>query len=131
MPFRTARTHRHIYNVVRDLHLSQDSSKPFYSSYIALNAYQERLLYPGMIVAESYISGCYYYVPYSAAASYGTGSDTAIGLLWHFHDITYGDKMIAPTWHAIAREELCFVYGGALGTVPAAVKTALDDIHWV
>lgn len=131
MPFRTARTHRQVYNVVRDLHLSQDSSKPFYASYIAANAYSEKYIYPGMIVAVSYISGCYYYVPYSAGASYGTGSDTAIGLLWQLHDLTYGDKMIAPTWHAVAVEEKCFLYGGALGTVPAAVKTALSNIKWV
>lgn len=131
MPFRTARTHRQVYNVLRDLHFSQLSSRPFYASYIAANTYQEKYIYPGMIVAVSYISGCYYYVPYSAAASYGTGSDTAVGLLWHIHDLTYGDKMIAPAWHAVVREELCFLYGGALGTVSAAVKTSLDDIEWV
>jgi len=117
--------------VLRDLHVSQLSSRPFYSSYIAANTYNEKYIYPGMIVAVSYISGCYYYVPYSAAASYGTDSDTAVGLLWHVHDLTYGDKMITPAWHAIAIEEKCFIYGGALGTVSAAVKTSLDDIEWV
>ena len=131
MPFRTARTHRQVYNVLRDLHVSQESSRPFYASYIAYNAYQERYIYPGMIVAVSYISGCYYYVPYSAAGSYGAGSAAAYGVLWHVHDLTYGDKMIAPTWHAIAIESKCFISGGALGVVPAAVKTALDDIRWV
>ncbi len=53
-----------------------------------------------------------------------------MGVLAHFHDVTYGDKLIAPVWHAVLIEEKCFLYGGALGTIPAAVKTALDDIEW-
>jgi len=129
MPFRTSRTHRQKYNVLRDLHFSPMSSRFLDRSYIAADTYQNRYVYPGMIVALD--SSTSKYVPYSAGASYGTGSDTAIGVLVNFHDLTAGEKLIAPVWHAIVLEDYCFVYGGALGTVPAAVKTALDDIEWV
>jgi len=129
MPFRTERTHRQVYDVLRDNHFSVHKSRVFDSSYIAADTYQNKYLYPGMILAKD--SSTNKYVPYNAAASYGTGSNTAVGVLVDFWDMTYGDKIVAPVWHAAVREDYCFVYGGALGTVPAAVKTALDDIEWV
>lgn len=129
MPFRTSRTHRQVYNVLRDLHFSKHSSRFLDSSYIAADTYSNKYAYPGMIVALD--SSTSKYVPYSSGASYGTGSDTAVGVLTEFHDVTYGDKLIAPVWHAILKENYCFAYGGVLGTVSAAVKSALDDIEWV
>ena len=128
MPFRTARTHRQVFDVLRDTHFSKHDSRTFDATYIAANAYQEKFIYPGLIVAVNNYSN---YVPYSAAASYGTGSDTAVGVLHTHHDLTYGDKIVSPVWHAALRENYCYVYGGVLGTVPAAVKTVLDDIEWV
>lgn len=131
MPFRSTRSHRKVYEVIRDQHFSQHKSRFFDSSYIAANAYSEKFIYPGMVVALD--SSTDKYVPYSAAASYGTGSDSAVGVfaIEGAIDVTYGDKMIAPVWHAVLVESKCFLYGGALGTIPAAVKTALDDIQWV
>jgi hypothetical protein len=128
MPYRTTRTHRQHHEVVRDLHVSRLASRLFDSSYLATNAYQEKYAYAGMIVALD--SATSKYVPYSVAASYGTGSDTAIGLLVEPEDMTWGDKAIAPAWHFIAVEQYCFVYGSAIGTIPAAVKTALDNSEW-
>jgi hypothetical protein len=129
MPFRTSRTHRQKYDVLRDLHFSQLSSRFFDSSYVAADTYQNKYIYPGLVVALD--SATSKYVPYNASASYGTGSDTAVGVLIHFHDLTYGDKMVAPIWHGVVKDDLCFLYGSALGSVTTAVKTALDDIEWV
>jgi hypothetical protein len=129
MPFRTSRTHRKVYEVLRDLHFSKHNSRLFDSSYIAANPYQEKLLYPGMVVAVD--SATSKYVPYSVGASYGTGSDTAVGLLVEPHDVTMGDKIVAPVWHAVVKESYCFLYGSALGSVTSGVKTALANIQWV
>ena len=128
MPYKVTRTHRQHHEVVRDTHISRLASRLFDSSYLAANAYQEKYAYAGMVVALD--STTSKYVPYSAAASYGTGSNTAIGLLIEPEDMSYGDKAIAPAWHFIAVQQYCFVYGGPLGTIPAAVKTALDDSEW-
>lgn len=131
MPYRQIREHRQGYNPLVDAnHLSIEKSRLFDSSYLVANSYGEKWLYGGMIVAVD--TDTAKYVPWHASASYGTGSDTAVGVtIEPMMELTYGDIGIAPVWHAKVREQYCFVYGGALGTIPAAVKTALDDILWV
>jgi len=99
------------------------------ATYIAADVYQNKFVYPGMIMARD--NSTSYYVPYSASASYGTYSDTAVGVLHEFYDLTYDSRIVEPVWHGVLIESKCFVYGGPLGTVPAAVKTSLDDIVWV
>jgi hypothetical protein len=116
--------------VLRDQHFSKRESRYFDgATYIATDTYQNRFVYPGMIVALDSDSGKY--VPYNASASYGTGSDTAIGVLHEFYDMTYDDRIVEPVWHGILIEDHCYIYVGAVGTVTSAVKTALDDIIWV
>jgi hypothetical protein len=128
MPHYTSITHRPDYDVLRDNHYSTLKSRMLDSSYIAADQYGIKTVYAGMIVAVD--SSTSKYVPYSAGASYGTGSDTAVGVLKERYNVTWTDVPVAPFWHGTAIEEFCFVYGGALGTVPSAVKTALDDIEW-
>lgn len=95
-------------------------------------ATQEYLARPGLILAESTVSGFEgYFVPYSSTVAYGGGSDTAVGVLGQLVDLTDTDEGVAPVIHAKLIEAKCYVLGGALGTVPAGVKTALSNIHWV
>lgn len=129
MPIRTTRTHRKPREVLRDNHFVKRESRFFDRSYVTVNTYDERYVYAGMILALD--SGSNKYVPYSAAASYGTGSDTAVGMLHEDYDMTYDEYMIEPVWHGTLLESVCYVYGGAMGTVPAAVKTTLMNIQWV
>ena len=88
----------------------------------------QRLVYEGLIVARNTIT--YKFVPYSAGATYGTGSDTPVGVLEHRLDVTHFDKATAPIYHGELVEDHCYVYGSNLGVIPAAVKTALSEIHW-
>lgn len=99
------------------------------SSYFATDSAGQKYAYPGMIVAKDTDTGKY--VPYSGTASYGTGSDTAVGVLDTFEDVTLEDVAIAPIFHGSIVERYCHAYGGDLGTVAAGVKTALTDIKWI
>lgn len=71
-----------------------------------------------------------YYVPYSPGGAYGTGSDTAVGILEHDVDATYSDWQITPVDRGTAFEVYCYVPGGAYGDISAAVKTDLSDMKW-
>lgn len=99
------------------------------AAHIALDANNERLMYPGMIVAISTATNNY--VPYSALAAYGPGSDTPVGILWNFKNATLGDKAIEPVVHARVFEHRCYLYTGVVGVIPQAVKNALPQIVWV
>ncbi len=96
---------------------------------IALDSDNRRLIYAGMLVAED--STATYWVPYSAGASYGTGTDTAVGIVREFHDATLGDPIIEPIIWGKILEKHCFVINGTVGTVPAGAKTNLSGkIFW-
>jgi hypothetical protein len=131
MPYREVREHRQGFNPLMDAnHIAIEQSRLFDSSYLVANSYGEKWLYGGMIVSVD--SSTEKWVPYSSIAAYGTGSDAARGVtIEPMQEMTYGDGGIAPLWHGKVREQFCWVYGGAMGTVPDAVKTALDDILWV
>lgn len=129
MPIRTTRRHRQVLQVLRDNHFSKRESRMFDRSYIADNDYDERFIYPGLIVGLDEVSS--YYVPYSYTASYSSYSDTAVGVLHEFYDLTYDTRIVEPVWHGVLIESKCYVYGGDFGDVPDAVKTALTGIVWV
>lgn len=85
---------------------------------------------PGLILAQN--STTKKYTPYSATVSYGPGSDTAVGILPVITDATYDDPAVTAVAHGKAIEANCYVYGAtSKGSIPAAVKSALDDIIWV
>lgn len=129
MPHITSITHRNDYNVLRDNHYSTLKSRMFDSSYIVADQYGIKTIYAGLVVAVD--SSSSKYVPYHATpGTYGTGCDTAIGVLKERYDLTFADKAVAPVWHATLVEEWCYQYGGAIGTIAAAVKASLDDIEW-
>ena len=110
--------------------LTYDSRMFDATAHVGLNVNNERLIYPGMIVAISSVTTNY--VPYSAAAAYGAGSDLPIGILRDFHNCTLGDKAIEPIVHARVPAARCFIYGQAAGAynIPAVVRTALNMIVW-
>lgn len=110
--------------------LTYDSRMFDAATCIGLNVNNERLIYPGMIVAISSVTNNY--VPYNAAAAYGAGSANPIGILRDFHNCTLGDKAIEPIVHARVPAARCFIYGQAAGAynIPVAVRTALNMIVW-
>lgn len=99
------------------------------AAYFTLDSSQHKYVRPGLILAQE--TNTNKYVPYNVSALYGVGSDTAVGVLDVFVDATLEDPAIAPVAHGKVIEAHSYVWGGALGTVAAAIKTDLDDIHWV
>lgn len=110
--------------------LTYDSRMFDAAACIGLNANNERLIYPGMIVSISSVTNNYR--PYSATAAYGAGTDVPIGILRDFHNCTLGDKAIEPIVHARVPAQRCYIYGQAPGAynIPAGVRAALNQIVW-
>lgn len=101
----------------------------FDSSYLGADDYGQKLLYPGLIVAVD--AATYKYVPYNSAASYGTGSDTAVGVWDTFADVTMGDTDGSPLYHGKLIEAYCYVLGETVGTISSTVKSHLTDIKFI
>lgn len=111
-------------------HVLRDKSNFLEKSYFTTAADNSVSVIEGMIVAKN--STTKKYTPYSATVSYGPGSDTAVGVLEVRQDATYMDPAISPVAHGKVIEANCYVYGqNGTGSIPAAVKSALDDIIWV
>lgn len=111
-------------------HVSRLNSNLLERSYFNDDAAGQRIVRPGLILAVN--SANNKYVPYSASVSYGLGSDTAVGVLEVIQDLTYDEPLISPVWHGVLIEDHCYVYGAtSKGSIPAAVKSNLDDIAWV
>ena len=98
------------------------------SYFVADSRTAQKYVRPGLIVAVD--TDTNKYVPYNVSASYGTGSDTAVGILDTFEILTLGEVAVAPLYHGKVIEAHCYIFGGALGTITAAVKSDLPDIHW-
>lgn len=110
-------------NVVRDK--SKWFSRESIEDYVGEN--WEYLLYPGMILGES--DG--HLVPYNSGAAYGTGSDTATGVLGQMIDVGLSDQGVAQVIHAQLIEANCYVFGSDIGDISNAIKTDLTMIQWV
>jgi len=129
MPYRTSHTKRQHFDVLAEGSPNLVGySRMFDSTYLAIDADYMYVLDEGVVVAVD--STTNKYVPYSLGASYGTGSDTAVGVTTTHYDMTFGATAIAPTVHAVLLEDYCTIFGGAKGTISAAVKTALNNIMW-
>jgi hypothetical protein len=129
MPFRTSHEKRQHFSVLaQDQPLVQTTNREFDRSYLAIDADYMYVLDEGVVVAVD--STTSKYVPYSAGASYGTGSDTAVGITTMHYDMTYGAKFIAPAIQAVLLEDYCQIYGSGRGSISAAVKTALPLLMW-
>ncbi len=129
MPYLFSVSRRFIPEVKSGHHFDRLISNFLDATYIAADANLQKLVQPGMVLARDATTNKY--VPYSAGASYGSGSSTAVAMLDEYLDITMGEVAITPIWHGKLKEAFCYVYGSAMGTIPAAVKTALDDVEWV
>ena len=109
-------------------HKTPGPSRILEDAYFIADDYQQVKVKPGLIMAINSTSNKY--VPWNSAAAYGPGSDTAVSLLDVFVDLTYGEVEVSGVTHATAVEDRCYVWGGNMGTVPAAVKTDLALIQW-
>ncbi len=114
---------------VGDNLISREASLWLDSTYFVVGANGQKELYPGLILAKDTVNDKY--VPYNVSASYGVGSDTAVGILDTFVDVTWGDQAVAPVFHGKAIERHCYVHALAIGTIAADIKTDLADIKWV
>ncbi len=105
------------------------------ASYIPEDSNGYKIVDPGMILARALVDtdatygDVYRLVPYNESASYGTGSDTAVGVLDIRVDVTHCDEMVAVIYHGKLIEDKCYVLGES--TIPTAAKTDLPDIYWV
>jgi hypothetical protein len=118
---------RQVFHVLADSHFSKTESRMFDRTYVAEEV-NTRWIYPGMILAVNNDGN---FVPYNAAGAYDLGSNEPAGVNHLLYDITYGNQIVSGIWHGKVVQDLCFVYGGTLGSISAAIKTALDDIKWV
>jgi hypothetical protein len=111
-------------------HVLRDTSNWLERSYFNADDSGMVRVSPGLIVARNSVNNKY--TPYSASVSYGLGSDTAVGVLEVIQDATYDDPAISPVVHGKVIETSCYVYGAtSKGSIPAGVKSALDDIIWI
>jgi len=117
----TEYTHRGVLRAVYEVE-TRGRSLPFDKQYVAPDTYGNRYLWPGMIVAMNSTRSMW--VPWSAAGSYGAYSTYAMGIVDDMFDGTMQYPILAPAVHCRAIEAHCYVYGSAVGTIPAAVKEA-------
>jgi hypothetical protein len=110
-------------------HYDTYESRMFDRTYLEDDVNNERWLYAGCVIALDHPAGTF--VPYSAAASYGVGSDTPVAITKEPYDMTEGAKAVTGVFHARMVEQYCYLYGGARGVIPAAVKAALTQVSWV
>lgn len=109
----------------------------FEETYFPVDAQGNRYIDPGLVIAAAVVSTDVTYgdvvkaVPYEPGASYGTGSDTPIGLLDIRLNATLQAEAVAALYHGQVRQRNCYVLGVAKGTISATVKAALPDIDWV
>ncbi len=131
MPFRTTFTRMIHLEVLASPHFDTYESRFFERTYVPEDTNGERFLYAGMVIALNHATQKF--VPYNATASYGAGSDVPVMVNTEPYDMTFGEKVITGVFHAMLVEANCYLYGGARGTIPAAVKaaTALTQIQWI
>jgi hypothetical protein len=109
----------------------------FDESYFPEDADGNKYVEPGLVCAWAAVANdvtygpTYRFVPYTAGASYGVGSDTPYGLLDTRLNATLGGETMAVLYHGQVQQRLCYVLGGAKGTISNTIKTALADIDWV
>ena len=129
MPFKTTFTRMIHLEVLASPHFDTYESRFFDRTYVPEDTNGERWLYAGMVMALNHATQKF--VPYSSGASYGAGTDTPVMVNTEPYDMTFGEKVVTGTFHAQLVERNCYLYGGARGVIPAAVKTALQQIQWV
>lgn len=131
MPFRTEPIHRENVLVVKRQvdHELRRTANLFDSSVILANTRTgQKYVYPGLIMAQR--SDTYKYVPYNSGASYGAGSDTAIGILDELLEVTEGDQACSPVFHGIFIEAHCRVFGLPRGQISATIKGHIPLMAW-
>lgn len=112
-------------------HYTADSAT-MNSDAVAADTYGNKVVYPGTILARILAAERPTYRQVMVRVStptYGPGSDEAVGILRDTVDLTLGNKLVSFVTHGRVREGLC-KDAGTVGTVAAAVKTALSLVEW-
>lgn len=113
---------RAVLNVIKEL-WDVGKSLFFDSTYLVADSYGNKWIYPGMVVAYKDTNEDEY-VPYNASSSYGASSNLPVGVLYTMYDCTFEKQVVAPATRAAVVEANCYIFGGAVGTITSAVKTA-------
>ena len=89
----------------------------------------QRIVYEGILVARR--TDTNQFVPFSAAASYGVGSDTSVGVLDERLDVTHFDQPCSPIYHGELHSRFMYIFGEALDSANLATQIASDltEIH--
>ena len=107
-------------------------SLPFDSTYLTADSYGNKFMFPGMLVAFN--SEKTKYVPWNSAGSYGTYSAYLEGILYVPYDASFQEQVVAPATRCAAVVDNCYVYGGTMGDIPMAARTAQSiqgvQIQW-
>ena len=125
--------HRAVLQILADGHVMRKGSLMLkMGAYVPVDDDNQRLVYPGLVIAYE-TSAKSYYVPYSAGASYGATSNVAVGVLGDegVHNTTLGDVIVDPIFHGKLIEAHCYEQGGVVGTLTASIKTDLSMVEWV
>lgn len=123
-------------NMVRQLS-DYRGSYWFAETYFPVDANGNRYITEGLIVAVAKVATNATYgdtfmaVPWNAAASYGAGSDHAVGILDVRLNATMQAEAVSLKYHGQLQKRNIYYLGGQRGDIPAAVKTQLPDIDWV
>ena len=92
----------------------------------------------GLVVAITTVAGKKKYAPYMSDASYGTGSDTPVGILHqrvslslnHPFSTDKADRIVEPIYSGEVNSDYIYTQEDGMGAVPAAVKAALPLIYF-
>jgi len=107
-------------------------SLAFDSTYLTADSYGNKWLYPGMLVAFN--SEKTKYVPWNSSSSYGSYSAYLEGILYVLQDFSFQEQIVAPATRCAAIVDHCYVYGGTMGDIPMAARTAQSiqgvQIQW-
>lgn len=107
-------------------------SLPFDSTYLVADSYGNKFLYPGLLVAFNATKTKY--VPFNASSSYGAYSAYLEGIIYDLYDFSFQDQVVAPATRCAAVVDNCYIYGGTIGDISLAARTAQSiqgvQIQW-
>lgn len=118
--------------VIPDGHVQYGPSLPFRGDLIPYDDNGERLIDPGMVVSTdtgSLTTGSYY-VPCTTAETYGTDTNTAVGILDAWYNATENSQPVVKVLtHGAVLARYCYVIGEGYNTVTDTMWGHLSQIQ--
>ena len=118
--------------IIPDGHVRYGPSLPFRGDAIPYDSNGERLIDPGMVVSTDTgnLHTGTYYVPCTTAETYGTDTNTALGILASWHNATEDSQpLVQVVTHGAALARYCYVVGSAYNSVTNAMWTSMTGIE--